>query len=303
MNLHAQTRSRRPHPSNIHRGTARSWLTRLLTVAALFAVALAMPSRGIAQEPLRIRVLSYNIHHGEGVDGKLDLERIARVINDVKPDLVSLQEVERNTSRTGNVDQPAELARLTGFKAVFEKNIDFGGGYYGNAVLSRHPIVASKNHYMPRLDNGEQRGALVVQVEVGPEKLPLIFVATHLDHRRDDRERRQSAELINKLAEEWKVPAILAGDLNAPPESEVLKIFAQQWERANREVMPTIPVAKPRVQIDYILLRSPDKDGAAAPSRWKVRSFQVLDEAVASDHRAVFAELELLPAAKDDGQR
>src|SRR5690606_38322296 len=86
-------------------------------------------------------------------------------------------------------------------------------------------------------------------------------------------------------------------------ESEVLKIFAQQWERANREVMPTIPEAKPRVQIDYILLRSPDKDGAAAPSRWKVRSFQVLDEAVAYDERAMFAELGLLPAAKDDGQR
>ncbi len=299
MNRREHTLSRKPHYFILARGLVRNWLSRLIAVTALAAAVAGLPSTAVAQQPLRIRVLSYNIHHGAGVDGKLDLERIAGVINSVKPDLVSLQEVEKNTQRTGNVDQPAELAKLTGLTAVFEKNIDFAGGYYGNAVLSRFPIVEHKNHLLPRLDNGEQRGALVVKVEAGPDKQPLVFVATHLDHRRDDRERRQSAEMINKLASEWNAPAILAGDLNAQPESEVLKIFAQQWKRANREVMPTIPVDKPRGQIDYILVRSPGEDGAAA-TRWRVLSFKVLDEAVASDHRAVFAELELLPPGKDE---
>lgn len=298
MNRREHTLSRKPRHTILHCGMVRRWLSGLCTVAALAAV-MAVPKDAPAQEPLRIRVLSYNIHHGAGVDGKLDLERIAGVINSVKPDLVSLQEVEKNTNRTGNVDQPAVLGKLTGLTPVFEKNIDFGGGYYGNAVLSRFPIVEHKNHLLPCLNNGEQRGALVVKVEAGPAKLPLVFVATHLDHRRDDQERRQSAEVINKLAADWKAPAILAGDLNAPPESEVLKIFGQQWKRANREIMPTIPVNNPRTQIDYILVRSPGKDGAAA-SGWKVLSFKVLDEAVASDHRAVFAELELLPPGKDE---
>ncbi|MEX2025646.1 MAG: endonuclease/exonuclease/phosphatase family protein, partial [Pirellulaceae bacterium] len=63
---------------------------------------------------LQLRVLTYNIHHGEGIDGKLDLPRIARVIESVDPDLVALQEVDRRVERTGSVDQPAELARLTG---------------------------------------------------------------------------------------------------------------------------------------------------------------------------------------------
>jgi len=299
MNRREHTLSRKPHQFILHRGVVRRWLSGLFAAGALAAAVMAIPTTATAQEPLRIRVLSYNIHHGAGVDGKLDLERIAGVINSVKPDLVSLQEVEKNTTRTGNVDQPAVLGKLTGLTPVFEKNIDFGGGYYGNAVLSRFPIVEHTRHFLPCLNNGEQRGALVVKVEAGPAKQPLVFVATHLDHRRDDQERRQSAEVINKLATEWKAPAILAGDLNATPESETLKIFAQQWRRANEEVMPTIPVNNPRIQIDYILLRSPGKDGAAA-SRWKVLSFKVLDEAVASDHRAVFAELELLPPGKDE---
>src|SRR5690606_78873 len=64
-------------------------------------------------KPLRLRVLSYNIHHGEGIDGKLDLERIAKVILAVKPDLVAVQEVDQNTERADKIDQPAELARLT----------------------------------------------------------------------------------------------------------------------------------------------------------------------------------------------
>src|SRR5690606_4366306 len=105
-----------------------------------------------AAEPLRLRVLSYNIHHAEGVDGKLDLERIAEVIRAAKPDLVALQEVDRNARRTGSVDQPAELARLTEMQVVFGSNIELQGGHYGNAVLSRFPIASERNHLLPNVD-------------------------------------------------------------------------------------------------------------------------------------------------------
>ena len=79
------------------------------TISLLLAMLLFGQSADAAR-PLAIRVLSYNIHHGEGVDGKLDLQRIARVITSVKPDLVALQELDRNTTRTEKVDQPAVLA-------------------------------------------------------------------------------------------------------------------------------------------------------------------------------------------------
>jgi len=238
----------------------------------------------MAKSPLR--VLSYNIHHGEGVDGKLDLERIARVILSVKPDIVALQEVDRKVGRTKGVDQPAELARLTGMHVVFGGNIPLAGGDYGNAVLSRYPIKRHVNHKLPNFDKGEQRGVLEVEIETPGSKTPLLVLATHLDFRRDERERLASAEFINKLAaKDMTRTAILAGDLNATPKSATLVHFGKLWTRSNDKVLPTIPVDKPGQQIDYILLRPAEG--------WKVLETRVLPEAVASDHRGIMAVVEL----------
>ena len=237
-------------------------------------------------EPIRLRVLCYNIHHAEGVDGKLDVPRIARVILSVKPDLVALQEMDQKTKRTQKVDQVAELARLTKMKSVFGANIDFQGGHYGNAILSRFPITRHKNHHLPNMDSGEQRGVLESVIKVSKEE-SILFMVTHLDHRRPDAERRASAKFINQMIGEQKnIPAILAGDLNDVPGSPTLKEIGKLWLRTNPEITPTVPVTKPVRQIDYILVRPKD--------RWKVVETQVLDEAVASDHRAIFAVIELV---------
>ncbi len=229
-----------------------------------------------------LRILTYNIHHGEGVDGRLDLERIARVITSVKPDLVALQEVDQRGARTDEVDQPAELARLTGLHVVFGGNIDLEGGKYGNAVLSRYPIARHENHALPRFDDGEQRGVLDVEIEVPGVRESLPLLATHLDHRRDDRERRASAEAINQLVFGSARSSILAGDLNATPDSDVLRTIDSVWSRSQAN-LPTIPVAEPSRQIDYVLFRP--------AGRWQVVETRVLDEAVASDHRPLLAVL------------
>src|SRR5688572_9491457 len=127
----------------------------------LFAVAPVL-----AAEPATLRVMSYNIHHGEGLDKRLDLERIAEVITDASADIVGLHEVDRGCERTQKRDLPAELAQLTGMKVVFEKNISYQGGEYGNAVLSRFPIKSSKNTHYKMLRAGEQRGVLQLVLEV-----------------------------------------------------------------------------------------------------------------------------------------
>ena len=261
----------------------------LIRLIAVFAVLVSTCLTATdAAEPMRIGVLSYNIHHGEGVDRKLDLERIARIIRSVSPDIGALQEVDRNTTRTDRVDQPAELARLTGMKVVFEKNIDHEGGEYGNAVLSKLPITRHANVHLPNVDNGEQRGVLVVELQPEKRDHPLLLLATHLDHRPNDRERFESAERINRTARERNgVPAILAGDLNDTLSSRVLERFKEQWTVAGKEELPTIPVGDPKRQIDFILYRP--------ANRWRVIEVRVLDEAVASDHRAIFSTLELLP--------
>lgn len=251
---------------------------------------LVMWSVGVAHgesDTIRLRVLSYNIHHGEGVDRKLDLDRIARVMEDVKPDIVALQEVDQGVSRSKREDQPAELARLTDMKVVFGDNISVGGGKYGNAILSRFPIVEHRNHRLPNVDNGEQRGVLQATIRIPDCPQPLILLATHLDHRPNDRERFESAQAINALAARLGNPlALLAGDLNDTIDSRTLNEFEKHWTRTNDKPLPTVPVGKPDRQIDFVLFRPAD--------RWKVVEMTVLPEAIASDPRAVLAIIELL---------
>ena len=86
-------------------------------------LALVMASVGCADAPeaapVTVRVMSYNIHHGEGTDGAFDYERIAAVVNAWKPDLVALQEVDVGTRRARGVDQAARLAVLTGLHHAY----------------------------------------------------------------------------------------------------------------------------------------------------------------------------------------
>lgn len=270
------------------------WLTAVLFAAALTETHAQPPEAATAEAPQRITVVCYNIHHGEGVDGRLDLERIAAVIRETGADLVSLQEVDQNVSRSENVDQPQAFAKLLEMHVAFGGNIDLQGGSYGNAVLSRFPIVAHKNHWLPNTGGGEQRGTLEVDVEL-PQGGQLKFLATHLDHRSDPAQRLDSAEFSNHaFAVKTKYPVCLAGDLNAVPDSSVLNVFRKRWTLPDSQNGPTIPVGTPDRKIDYILV------GSIAPSsgiQLREVESRVLDEAVASDHRAILSVLEVTRGA------
>ena len=273
-------------------------IVRMLVVAVMVAVGCGGAS---AELPAELRVVTYNIHHGEGLDGKLDLPRIAKVLLAVEPDLVALQEVDQGTRRTKGVDQPAELARLTGMEVIFGRNIDYDGGGYGTAVLTKLPVrshesIKLKSFYAPTADNPEQRGVQVL--ELGEKNGPrLWFLCTHLDHRPPDDERMASARTINKLiGNRGNELAILAGDLNAVPESPVMQEFGKYWKIAGAEKnsdepqaadtatpLLTIPSGKPNKWIDYVLVRPAE--------RWQIVKVRVLDEPVASDHRPLLAVL------------
>jgi endonuclease/exonuclease/phosphatase family metal-dependent hydrolase len=241
---------------------------------------------GIAAEPAQVRVLSYNIHHGEGIDRRIDLERIAGVVRSVEPDVVALQEVDRRTRRSGGVDQPAELARLTGLPVVFGRSIDFAGGEYGNAVLSRLPIRRHEVIELPNPAEGEPRTLLHVELEcqTGAADVTFDLYATHFDHA-SERNRAASARFVNERIRGADRPALLAGDLNATPDSESMTILARQWTLPRSAAsLATVPVEGPVRQIDYVLYRPAD--------RWKVVETRVLDEKVASDHRAILVVLQ-----------
>ncbi len=245
---------------------------------------------GATAEATELRILTYNIHHGEGMDRRIDLERIAGIITSVRPDLVALQEVDVKTERSGGVDQASVLGRLTGMREVFGRAIDFAGGEYGNAILSVLPIAATEIHPLSFSPGHERRIILEIQVFVEAdtgERMPIRFLATHLDHTSDPTDRLAAVPIINRFAEEQPdMPTVLAGDLNAEPESDVLRRLFNLWnDSIGAGDRFTWPAEEPDRRIDYILYQP--------ESRWAVRKFRVLDETVASDHRPVFAVLEL----------
>jgi endonuclease/exonuclease/phosphatase family metal-dependent hydrolase len=262
--------------------------SRFLLIAALFA---APWSAVLGQEngwSGRLKILSYNIHHAEGVDRKLDVERIAAVIRGCEADVVAVQEVDRGVERSKKIDEPGELARLTKLEHfVFGKTIDHQGGDYGNLVLSRFPIVSSKVHRFPNEAGAEQRGA--VEAEISPPDGPAFrLFGTHLDFGRKDAseaDRQGAIRLVNERVEATGQPAILAGDFNCVPGSRTIENVLKTWTQSNASDAFTTPVDKPTRQIDFVFLRP--------KGQWKVIDVKVLDEAVASDHRAILATVEL----------
>ena len=102
----------------------------LLSLALLFGPA-------SAQDSVKIKIMCYNTAHGAGgTDGILNIQRIAGIINSEAPDLVGLQEIDSVCSRSNNVNQPSEYARLTSMNAVFGKAIPLSPGGYGNTILT-----------------------------------------------------------------------------------------------------------------------------------------------------------------------
>lgn len=254
----------------------------------LFALLLPLAAAAApAPGPVTLRVVCYNIHHGEGLDGRLDLERIAALITDQRADLVALQEVERGTQRTQRRDLPAELARLTGLAVRFDRNIPYQGGEYGTAILSRHPIRRAAHVPLTMVGPGEQRGVQQVWVDVAGTEV--LFLNTHLDHRREPAERERSVGEIRALVTAaGNVPVIVAGDFNAAPDSRAIatmrEFLTDAWTVAGRGPGFTIPVRQPNRRIDYVWVSR-----HFTPVRMEVLTSE------ASDHLPIVAELQLRP--------
>lgn len=234
-----------------------------------------------------IKVMTYNMHHGVNNNGTFDLDAIAKIILTEKPDFVALQEVDSVIKRSHNLDLSKVLAQKTNMNAVFGKATSVQKGSYGVAILTKHPIIETKNVALPFQKNKEPRTALEIISVLKDAGDTVSFISTHLDHRAKNHKRIEQVKKINIAFSANRYPTVLAGDINDTPDSETLKLLETTWTSTyNKEnPEPTYPAASPYKKIDYILY--------APKNKWKYRSAKVVDDAIASDHRAYVVILEL----------
>jgi endonuclease/exonuclease/phosphatase family metal-dependent hydrolase len=235
----------------------------------------------------RIRLMTYNVHRCQGIDGRVAPERIADVIRRAEPDIVALQEMDVRRARTNDVDQPDLLAQLLEMNYLFHPTMKLSRGAYGTAVLSRWPLESMRSGPLPTLTDRtvENRGALWVSVRIGDRALQVIN--THLGLTRGER-RLQAASL---LGPEWlsspdcTEPRVLCGDFNMSRRGEYSCFdgvcVRSTWEEAGPPPR-TWPSLLPILTLDHIFL-SPglELEELEAPSRGAARW--------ASDHRPVVA--------------
>lgn len=262
-------------------------MLKLFTLGCALFLCSSICAQTVVDSTRIVRVLSFNIYHGEtvGAEKKFDLDLLAKVINDVSPDFVALQEVDNKTKRARNYDLVTELGLRTKMSPIFGKAMAFDGGEYGEGVLSKHSFLSTKNHALNAREGKEPRAALevVVEIESGNK---IRFVGTHLDHTKDDTDRINQAKQLKTMFAGDDIPSILTGDLNARPDSEAMKILFSEWTPSDSKFNPTIPVINPAAKIDYVLFKP--------AARWRVLDTQVICNEEATDHCVMLSVLELL---------
>lgn len=238
-----------------------------------------------------LRIMTYNIHHANPPSrpNVIDMAAIANVIKQQQPDLVALQEVDVHTNRSGsNVDEAAEIARQSNMPYYyFAKAIDYDGGAYGVAILSKYPMEQTSTNPLPTepSTNGEHRTLALATIQL-PLNKKIVFACTHLDAQSNDTNRLLQIRKIVEIMGQQTLPVVIGGDFNAAPTNPVIGILDGNFTRTCVTGCGfTIPQVNPNKTIDYLAFKP--------AGAFKVLEHQVVDEKYASDHLPVRAVLKV----------
>ena len=239
----------------------------------------------------RIKVLTYNIYHGELANnpGKPNLDSIAKLINQIQPDFVALQEVDSSTGRSERLygkrtDLVKELAAKTKMFGYFGKALEFEGGSYGEGILSKTPLKVNTLS-LPIPAGGEPRTLLYTNTRLANGQ-NIIFGGTHLCHQSDSN-RIAQVESLDQLYRSLLVPSIVCGDFNFENTEAPYKIMMNYWrDAAEVRTIPrnTFSSDNPTKRIDYLFVT---KRG-----NWKLINAEVFPVTY-SDHLPALFTLEL----------
>jgi endonuclease/exonuclease/phosphatase family metal-dependent hydrolase len=240
--------------------------------------------------PSIVHVLQFNIHAGVSRYGSNGLAEIAAEIQTWHPDIVTLNEVDSDGARSGRVDEATYLAQATGMHDIFGANLVQADGHrFGNAILSRYPVMQSTNTRLPRVSGSEPRGLLHAVLRVDGRAVDVYSVHLTQGARTGLPQRITQAEAITRTLRAGHRPTILAGDLNSRPGTLPVRILRgyllDAQEQGGTGTGATVPAGRPVNRIDYVLY---DNHFRPTPGGTRVLASS------SSDHRAVYSELILL---------
>lgn len=260
----------------------------------IFSVLLLAGSLGFSacdtEETANLSIMSYNIRHGEGMDGILDLSRAAAIIKAQAPDLCGLQEIDHYCSRTDSVGQTELLAQLTAMQGTFGKFMDYQGGEYGMATLSAKPLISTKVLQLP---DGiyEPRSSIIHEVQLAKD-CNIVFANVHFDWINDAEgaaSRLNQAKALVAYIDTMDKAVIITGDFNCTPDSPTMQFFYDNgFEFATKGEDNLSFQGDDKGEIDHVIFRS------TASQKIKVKSIKLLEEPIVSDHRPLIAELEVV---------
>lgn len=243
-----------------------------------------------------LKVVTFNIAHGRGIDEKIDIERQANIINTYKPDIIFLQETDMYTKRAGDINQIREFSKKVYLPySSMETNITLEDGYYGDGIISRFPISFSTNYLMPLTDfNHEQRGVLCNRISLGTAKINLFSV--HLSTYEDERilATKELLRIIKKI--EPNEIIIIGGDFNVG----VTRLGKGKYTFTPQEKYEEYEILKKSLnKIDnkentwFSKLGQGCIDTIFYSNNIKLKNFKTIDVNNTSDHNAVYAEFDI----------
>jgi endonuclease/exonuclease/phosphatase family metal-dependent hydrolase len=249
-------------------------------------------------ENMKIKLMTYNIHRAIGLDRRFKPERIVEIINDIKPDIALLQEVDEGVPRSRELNLAKEVAQLCGFKHYkLGHNVSLKKGYYGNATLSKFPISKERNINLT-IDNKKRRGCQHTTINITKNNLTIPVEVFNLHLGLSAKERQKQAGILSHCEEYLSIqpnsPCIVAGDFN-DWRSLLRALFIEglgfecatdSTKRWGESAIKTYPSFAPRGGLDRVYYKG-------KMDFIKAKRYDKNSAMIASDHLPIVVEFEL----------
>lgn len=228
----------------------------------------------LSLEAENVRIMTYNIRNGVGMDNKKDLSRVESCIKSQEADIVAIQELDSLTGRSGGKYVLGEIALQTEMTPYYAPAINYDGGKYGIGILSKKQPINVKQVSLPGRE--ESRTMLILEFD------EYAIASLHLSLTPEDA--LGSVEIIENEAKNlFPKPFVIMGDFNSHPDSEVIKKLLSTFQNIGDLSLNTYPADQPNERIDYILVANCPEISAS--------DTKVVEEKVASDHRPIVTNI------------